>query len=61
MGKFTNFFILDICMDRVERKMTTLQSFLRPWSKHGNAQFFNRDFEENGSMERVTLFLNLES
>ena len=23
------------------------------------AQFFKRDFEENGSMERVTLFLNL--
>ena len=25
------------------------------------AQFFKRDFEENGSMERVTLFLNLVS
>jgi len=25
------------------------------------AQFFKRDFEENGSMERVTLFLNLAS
>lgn len=23
------------------------------------ARFFTRDFEENGSMERVTLFLNL--
>lgn len=23
------------------------------------AAFFKRDFEENGSMERVTLFLNL--
>lgn len=23
------------------------------------ARFFKRDFEENGSMERVTLFLNL--
>jgi V-type H+-transporting ATPase subunit B len=23
------------------------------------AHFFKRDFEENGSMERVTLFLNL--
>jgi len=23
------------------------------------ATFFKRDFEENGSMERVTLFLNL--
>jgi V-type H+-transporting ATPase subunit B len=25
------------------------------------ATFFKRDFEENGSMERVTLFLNLVS
>ena len=25
------------------------------------AQFFKHEFEENGSMERVTLFLNLEN
>lgn len=25
------------------------------------AQFFKRDFEENGAMERITMFLNLVS
>ena len=50
-------------MDRSNKNTVYLDRFSIVFAAMGvnleTARFFTRDFEENGSLERTTLFLNL--